>query len=275
MSNNIFDTKIKGFLYTNFKNQSNIELGINKTINDANILYENLTNVYGEVSNMSDKDVENVNKELKIYKNSKNKASNIINISINQINNVKKIIDILNSIIKVSQIIIKILKSLPIPAQFLSSGVIITFSDILQKADRKIEQLSNIILNVQPFINKILQSLQSIQKLLLILDNIIGLIEEFLAKRNKNFHITSQQFPSSKLTQFPNSNIIGEYNGFTFELRKEDNPKFQIGNIRRNYAVAIDSHGIERLISQASFASDPQILIDELKQQIDFNNLKS
>lgn len=271
----IFNNKINQFLYNNFKNQSNIENIVNKNINDGNILYEDLNNKFGEVSNMSDSDVEKVNIKLQQLKNNKNRVSNVINTSITQINNVNNIIKTISTIITLSQTIIKILKSLPIPARYLTSGMIVTFSDRVQKADRKIEKLDEIIKNTLPFIAKLLEILNKIQQLLIALDYIIGLIEAFLSLRNKKFAQNAQISPSSPQISLPNSNVIGLYNGFTFELRKENNPQFQIGEIKRNYAIAIDSKGIERIKSQASFASDPQILIDELRFIIERDNLKA
>lgn len=280
----IFDNKIKQFLFNTFKNQANIEISINRNINDANILYQFLNDKFGIVDNMSDSEVEKVKLQLDKWKKNKNKISNILNNIIKQLNTINNIFKVMETIIKIAQIIIKILKLLPIPARFLTSGIIVTFSDKVQKADRKIEFLATIISNTRILLSKVIQILTKIQSLLKILGQIITLIEAFLALRNKKFS-EEKLLENNEIIQeiqlnlsIPNiggSNVIGTYNNFIFELRQENNPSFQIGEIKRNYAVAIDSRGYERIKSEASFASDPQVLIDELRFIIDRDNLKA
>lgn len=272
----IFKNRINQFLYNGFKTQSNAENILIKNIDEGNQIYEDLNEKFGNVINMSNAEVEKIKIKIQQFKNTKNKISNIVN-SLNKIiNTINTIIKIILTIVALSRAIIKVLTNLPIPAQFMTSGMIISFSDKVQKADRKIEKFDEIIKNVLPFINKMLQLLQNIQSLLQTFDQIIALIEAFLAARNNNFLQSTQQIniPLQNVS-VPNSNIIGHYNGFTFELRIENDPKFQIGEIKRNYAVAIDSHGIERLKSQPSFASDPNVLIDELKFLIDTQQIKA
>lgn len=272
----LFDTKINQFLFNNFRNYANNENKLSKTIRKANDLYLELINKYGNVSNMSDDEVNVVKIQVQQFKAVKNRISNVVNNIIKQISNINDIIKLILSIIKISRIIIKILKLLPIPAQFLTSGAIVTFSDKLQKADRKIEALEAILKTVQIYINIILQLLKKVQSLLTTLDQIIALIEAFLAARNQKFLEETKANPTIQQTiNIPNSNVIGFYNGFTFELRQEENINYQVGDIKRNYAVAIDSNGIDRIHSQFSFASDPQVLIDELRFMIDRDNLKA
>jgi peptidoglycan hydrolase-like protein with peptidoglycan-binding domain len=63
-----------------------------------------------------------------------------------------------------------------------------------------------------------------------------------------------------------------EYKGFTLEIRTDNQPT---GTLYKRYAVALDRRGIIVLKGQPSLASSTQILLDELKYQIDQNpNLK-
>jgi hypothetical protein len=68
-------------------------------------------------------------------------------------------------------------------------------------------------------------------------------------------------------------NII--YKGFTFAIYDENDPKFEVANNKRRYAVALDRSGFIRLRSQASFTLNPSVLIEELKLQIDEQNLEA
>jgi hypothetical protein len=65
-----------------------------------------------------------------------------------------------------------------------------------------------------------------------------------------------------------------EYNGYRFVIKEDTDPKFEVNGFRRHYAVAIDRDNVEAYVSKYSYTSDPNVLIDELKLQIDGNNLK-
>jgi hypothetical protein len=71
-----------------------------------------------------------------------------------------------------------------------------------------------------------------------------------------------------------NNSVIGNYKGFTFVLKKEDDPKFVVKGNKRHYAVAVNTKGIQQLKSDYSFTLDPQQLISQLKLQIDNQNLQ-
>jgi len=59
------------------------------------------------------------------------------------------------------------------------------------------------------------------------------------------------------------------YKGFTFDIKA----KKTVEGTPQNYAIALDVRGIQVLESLPSFASDTDVLIDELKLTIDRNNL--
>jgi hypothetical protein len=78
----------------------------------------------------------------------------------------------------------------------------------------------------------------------------------------------------NKVLPTNNNSIIGNYKGFTFVLKKEDDPKFVVKGNKRHYAVAVNTKGLEQLKSDYSFTLDPQQLISQLKLQIDNQNLQ-
>ena len=78
----------------------------------------------------------------------------------------------------------------------------------------------------------------------------------------------------NKVLPINNNSVIGNYKGFTFVLKKEDDPKFVVKGNKRHYAVAINTKGLEQLKSDYSFTLDPQQLISQLKLQIDNQNLQ-
>jgi hypothetical protein len=68
---------------------------------------------------------------------------------------------------------------------------------------------------------------------------------------------------------------IPPYRGFEFKIYEENDPKNIVAGNKRKYAVALDRSGFIRLRSQASFTLNPSVLIEELKLQIDEQNLEA
>jgi len=70
--------------------------------------------------------------------------------------------------------------------------------------------------------------------------------------------------------------VVGvEYKGFTFSILEEDNPKFVVAGNKRRYAVALDRSGFIVLQSEPSFTLDPEVLIEELRLEIDKRRLEA
>jgi len=70
--------------------------------------------------------------------------------------------------------------------------------------------------------------------------------------------------------------VLGvEYNGFTFSILEEDDPKFVVAGNKRRYAVALDRSGFIALQSEPSFTLDPEVLIEELRLEIDKRRLEA
>ena len=62
------------------------------------------------------------------------------------------------------------------------------------------------------------------------------------------------------------------YKGFTFEIKDDISQNF---NYPKRYAIARNIQGVQMLRSESSFASNPQILIEELKFIIDRDDLRA
>jgi hypothetical protein len=65
------------------------------------------------------------------------------------------------------------------------------------------------------------------------------------------------------------------YNNFTFSIIEEDDPNFVVAGNKRRYAVALDRSGFIVLQSTPSFTLDPNVLVEELKLEIDKQNLEA
>jgi hypothetical protein len=66
-----------------------------------------------------------------------------------------------------------------------------------------------------------------------------------------------------------------DYNGFKFYLKEENNPNFVIRGYKRRYAVATNTSGKEIIQSDYSFTLEPEVLIDQMKIEIDLKNLSA
>lgn len=269
----IFEKQTSSFLNNNFKNQSKASILLDKSIEDANSIYNNLLEKYENLK-ISDSDIIEINNQINKLEKQKNSANNILNLTTRQVENLNNLIKTLSGIVTIMNTIIQIITSLPIPSQFSTIGIIVTFSYKIQQAGNKINLISSAISSTQPFLNILNNEITQTKVKIDILDNIIALIKAFLSDRNseynkdnQNNNIIDKQKQINNITG--NNNIIGSYKEYTFILKQEENQKFQIGSIKRNYAVAINNKGIEILKSDFSFASEPQILIDQLKYEID------
>lgn len=65
-----------------------------------------------------------------------------------------------------------------------------------------------------------------------------------------------------------------EYKGFRFNIKQENNPKFVVQGNKRHYAIAINKDGNDVLFSSYSFTLDPDVLVSELKLEIDRKGLQ-
>ena len=64
-----------------------------------------------------------------------------------------------------------------------------------------------------------------------------------------------------------------DYKGFKFFIKEENNPKFVVKGNKRKYATAVNKDGNDILKSTSSFTLSPDVLIEELKLQIDQKGL--
>ena len=64
-----------------------------------------------------------------------------------------------------------------------------------------------------------------------------------------------------------------DYKGFKFFVKEENNPKFVVKGNKRKYATAVNKDGNDILKSTSSFTLSPDVLIEELKLQIDQKGL--
>jgi hypothetical protein len=66
-----------------------------------------------------------------------------------------------------------------------------------------------------------------------------------------------------------------DYKGFKFYLKEEYNLNFVVRGYKRRYAVATDLSGREIIQSDYSFTLEPEVLVDQIRVEIDLKNLSA
>ena len=104
-------------------------------------------------------------------------------------------------------------------------------------------------------------------------DDPIFNINDRLNGLENNLNINTLSGITNQIAPLSNNNL-GNYKGFTFFTREENDPKFNVRGNKRHYVVAVDTKNIERIKSDFSFTLNPTQLVTQLKLVIDQQNLQ-
>ena len=179
-----------------------------------------------------------------------------------QLKTISDVLTIITIILPLIDTILGLFKSNPIPSS-VPPGVGIPLGTI-NTIDSKTKTLDDIKLAatiilaiINQVINKLIDDLDYQESRLLPIE---GLLE------NNVDAINSANLSSSDGLGY----LSGyDYKGFRFFIKEENNPKFVVKGNKRRYAVAINRIGREVLQSSFSFTLSPDVLVEELKLQID------
>ncbi len=272
----ILKAKIGTFFHEFGGTQARVDNLLSKVLNQSRKLLTEVQNKYANPSaKVSQKECEDYKNQIDALTKQKNILNNILNFSNKNITIFLKFLDSINITLQIISKIILVLSVLPVPVvQGMPVAIILKLSQILQKNREVFERASLLIQQATKAIASSIRGFNEMVKLALAaIDANIGQIRGILADKGATC-ITNSDIKVTLLEE-TGSNIIGSYKGFTFILKEENNVDYQVGVIKRNYAAGLDKQGVELLRSEASFASDPQILIEELKFIIDRDNLKA
>jgi len=174
----------------------------------------------------------------------------------------------LTTIVTLVNVLIKIITSIPIPTAIIPPqvggiGVPLSvpnkFGAALVKLNKILDRLqgdAGAILAVVTTVNLVIKNLKSR------LESIDLAIQQCSIGQPADLNeiLTAAQPPTSGITQDP------VYKNYTLSIIQDpDSPKIA----PRRYAVAKDKNGTIRLRGDSSFSSDTQVLLDELKFEID------
>jgi hypothetical protein len=206
--------------------------------------------------------------ELLIIINKRNALAGGINQLQNQIVSVGRINGVINKVTTPIPPAINLIKFLPIPTTLpgLTAGNIVVASGILSDLKDLAQKFNAIGEGFGILYNFIFKILNNINASIKILDN---LIEKCAIELDIEYEIINNE-----LNSLSNENLgegFGVYKGFTFEIKYA---KLNETPYPKRFAQARNSAGIVTLTSDESFASDPNVLVNELKFIIDTQNLK-
>lgn len=203
--------------------------------------------------------------------------ANLLKKIINLLKKLKKFIQFVKKLLIGLNILVKLLRFLPIPARYKTVGGTNRSADLLAKIQFRLKAallmvtgLGLIIKYMGKFMSTILTKINTIIGNLKLLLNKLKQCNKTLATElegaigdieNSSTELTSE------LKEYLTDNEL--YRGFTFQILEEETNN----SLKRRYAVAINSGGILTLTGNLSYATDTQVLIEELKLKIDNENL--
>jgi hypothetical protein len=191
------------------------------------------------------------------------------------INVLQKIIGITNGIITPTEITLTVLKALPIPNQFTTAGLVITLGDVLDvakdlvlKSKSEVGSLESTLNLTQNTLTQITTQLQNLDILILncsqeqdiAFESINDELNQLSAAANQQ-----QQDTQNQTSPGIQQNGIG-YKGLILKVLLDSSNQT---SYPLRYAVAINASGTQVLRGPSSFSSSTQVLLDELKFEID------
>jgi hypothetical protein len=203
------------------------------------------------------------------------------NAIVNQINGIYKttstlttVLGITNAVTTTLQLGIQLAKNNPYPATGvpptlppLTSGAQTTIASYIAKLENELKVINKNIGAITITIGSFSILLGTVLKFLSILDIILQFCagEQSMNLEQVNNEINALANPTVAATQNDNTNT---YKGFTLGVKIDETNESKY--IRR-YAVAQNKQGVPVLRTESSFASDPAVLINQLKFIIDSN----
>jgi hypothetical protein len=188
---------------------------------------------------------------------------------INQLQNQIRIIDrtgrLITQITTPIPPALSIIKLIPIPTASpgVTIGNVITISDVFDALKEALNKFKSIAGGFEFLENFAISILNKINNELKTLD---ALIEKCAKELNIDYEVINDE-----LNQDITEEGFEVYKGFTFEIKYDG---LNQTPYPKRFAQALDKNQVVRLKSESSFASDPNVLIEELKFIIDTQNLK-
>ena len=191
----------------------------------------------------------------------------VISANKKRLTTVQQVIDILNLLAPLITPIVIFFKTNPIPSAVppgvgVPLGTIVTIDDKTRKLQNIIDSSLSIVSVLSSVVSKLIDDLDYQESRLNQVGNILEQNLDNLSISDLNDLLLSSSQGLGYLSGY-------DYKGFRFFIKEENNPNFVVKGNKRRYAVAINRIGREVLQSSFSFTLSPDVLVEELKLQID------
>lgn len=196
----------------------------------------------------------------------RNNALKIIADSRNKIQDVQRIVNIIETILTIIPPILIFLQANPLPLMFSTAGVVDTF----EKYRSKLESLSISLTIILGIVDQLLTNM------VLDLNYQESRLEQIGNILDSNIESLSESDIKNMLDSSLGLGLVKDitYKGFVFFIKEESDLTHEVKGFKRRYATAVNKDGNDVLVSAYSYTKDPLVLIEELKINIDKNNLQ-
>ncbi len=196
-----------------------------------------------------------------------NRAKLIINTNKQRLETIQTILSILEILVPLLDVILGLFKSNPVPSAVPPGvGVPLGTINTIDSKTKTLDDLklaASVLLRIaNKIVSKLIDDLNYQESRLLPIE---GLLDSGLN------NLTASQIRNLG----PQLGYLQgyDYKGFRFFMKEENDPKFVVKGNKRRYATAVNRDGNDILKSTSSFTLSPDILIEELKLQIDQKGL--
>ena len=201
----------------------------------------------------------------------RNNALMVISANKKRLTTVQQVIDVLNLLAPLITPIIIFFKTNPIPSAVppgvgVPLGTIATIDDKTRKLQNIIDSSLSIVSVLSSVVSKLIDDLDYQESRLNQVGNILEQNLDNLSISDLNDLLLSSSQGLGYLSGY-------DYKGFRFFIKEENNPNFVVKGNKRRYATAVNKDGNDVLQSSPSFTLEPDVLVEELKLQIDQKGL--
>lgn len=204
----------------------------------------------------------------KVSGNSISLKNKITSIS-KRLQQVQKIVTAINRAIQATNVVITILKNLPVPNQVTTMGVTNLSSDLLRKLSTYVDETSEELDVISTISSKIAIYLAAINILFDLLDDKTQTCSIYNSTGDSEVLNRLSAVPETANDSENSRSLVENYKQYTIQIASDPNSP---AIAPKRFAQVIDKRGVVVLKGPSSFSSSAQILIDEIKFRID-NNL--
>lgn len=212
--------------------------------------------------------------------NKRNKLARQINNIYKTVTTLSKTLNITNTAINAIQTGINLIQVIPYPATGIPPiGLPPLTTGIIEITGATVDRLTEELKKARVAINILTITLASLGIFLGVILNLLNILDQLIQQCSEDQNLPFETINNelnllvNQSTGISNSTTISTvqdntYKGFTLEIKLDETNTTQY---KKRYAQALNKQGVPVLKTESSFASDPQVLVDQLKFIIDSN----